>query len=147
MIDRWSIDVEKSIVGALLLKVETKMQRSKKDDPNSPMVPAHDKDGVPKYTVHLSLEVKSFESTKFDNVQVTVTSQKQPCEGLPQGTPVVIRGLELGFMPKGNGGGLSVFYSAEAIVPRQTAQFAQPGQPPRVAPAQPQQPTRVASAQ
>ena len=147
MIDRWSIDVDKSIVGSMLLKVETKMQRSKKDDQNSPMVPAHDKDGVPKYTVHLSLEVKSFESTKFENVQVTVTSHQQPCEGLPQGTPVVIRGLVLGFMPKGNGGGVSPFYSAEAIVPRQAAQFAQPGQPPRVAPAQPQQPTRVASAQ
>ena len=147
MIDRWSIDVEKSIVSALLLKVETKMQRSKKDDPNSPMVPAHDKDGVPKYTVHLSLEVKSYESTKFDNLQVTVTSHKQPCEGLPQGTPVVIRGLELGFMPKGNGGGLSVFYSAEDIAPRQAVQFAQPGQPARVTPSQPLQPARVASGQ
>ena len=147
MIDRWSINVDNSIVGALLLKVERKMQRSKKDDQNSPMVPAHDKDGVPKYTVHLSLEVKSFESTKFDNVQVTVTSHQQPCQGLPQGTSVEIRGLVLGFVPKGNGGGVSPFYSAEAIVPRQAAQFAQPGQPPRMASVQPQQPPRAVTGQ
>src|SRR5947199_7087489 len=53
--------------------------------------------------------------------------------------------LVLGFMPKGNGGGLSVFYSAEDIAPRQAVQFAQPGQPARVTPSQPLQPARVAS--
>ncbi len=144
MIDRWSIDVEKSIVGAMLLKVEPKMQRSKKDDPNSPMVHGHDKDGVPKWTVHLSVEAKSFgDKTKFDNMQVTITSPRQPCEGLPQGTPVAIQGLEQGSMLRGNGGGLSLFYSAEAVRPLQSAQ---PVQPPRMASAQPQ-PARLASGQ
>jgi hypothetical protein len=146
MIDRWSIDVEESLVGALLLKTEQKMQRSKKDDPNSPMVPAHDKENVPKWTVHLSLEARSFESTKFANIQVTVTSPKQPCEGMPQGTPVIVQGLELGLMPRGNSGngGFSVFFLAEAIIPRQSAQ---PGQPPRQSSTQPQQPARAASGQ
>jgi hypothetical protein len=147
MIDRWIIDVEKSIVGAALLRVEPKMQRSNKEDPKSPMVHGHDKDNVPKWTVHLSIEQESFEKPKFENIQITVTSPKQPCEGVPQYTPVTIQGLALGQMPRGNSGGVSVFYVAESIRPLQSTQFTQPGQSTRVTSGQPLQPARVAPGQ
>jgi hypothetical protein len=47
-------------------------------------------------------------------------------------------GLTLGMMPLGKGKAVTVFYTAEAILPLKPAQFVQPAQPQRMASPQPQ---------
>lgn len=145
--DRIVVDVPATFVGLALLRVEPKMQRKDRDNPNSEQVPAQDKNGVPKWTVHLSVETKSFENTKFDNIEITVTSPNKPGEGIPENSKVTVQGLTLGMMPIGKGRAVTVFYTAEAILPLKPAQFAQPAQPQRMASPQPQpqpQPVRAA---
>lgn len=135
--DRYSINFEKTCGSAMLLGVEAKMQRSDKNNPQSAMVQARDKDGVPKWTVTLAVQTKNFENTKFETIQVSIVSPNKPYEAIPPGTPVVAEGMELGIMPQQRGG-FSVFYSAEAIRPLN------PAQPLRTSSAQPQ-PARVAA--
>jgi hypothetical protein len=129
MIDRWIVDFEKSVVGAMLLNVEPKLQRANKEDASSPQVQARDKEGVPKWTITLAIATKAFEQTKYENISITITSREKPYGGIVPGTPVTVEGLSVGFMPQARGG-MSVFYSAEAIRPLQRMQ---PSQPVRVA--------------
>lgn len=129
MIDRWIVDFAKSVEGAMLLSVEPKMQRSDKNDAKSQQVQARDKDDVPKWTVTLAVQTKSFENTKFDNVSITIISREKPYGAIQPGTLVTVEGLAVGFMAQARGG-FSVFYSAEAIRP---VQRMQPSQPARVA--------------
>src|SRR6266702_4829794 len=129
MVDRWIVDFDKSVEGAMLLSVEPKMQRSDKNNAKSPQVQARDKDDVPKWTITLALQTKSFENTKFENISITITSREKPYGGIQPGTPVTVEGLAVGFMAQARGG-FSVFYSAEAIRP---AQRVLPSQPARVA--------------
>jgi hypothetical protein len=111
-------------------------------------VPALDKAGVPKYTVYLSVETKSaFDKKQFSDMEVTVTSPRNPVEGIAMGSYVTVERLTQGQMPIGKGKAVTIFYTADAIRPVQPAQFAQPGQPPRTSSAQPQQPARVAGNQ
>jgi hypothetical protein len=134
----------KTFVGIMLRGCEQKTQRKDRDNPNSEQVPALDKNGVPKYTVHLSAETKSsFGKIQFEEMEVTLTSPKNPVENIPMGSYVTVEGLTLGMMPIGKGKACTVFYTAEAIRPLQPAQFAQPGQATRVVSGQPQQPVRV----
>ncbi len=105
------------------------MTRVDKNNPKSDQVQARDKDDVPKWTVTLAVQTKSFENTKFDNVSITITSREKPYGAIQPGTPVTVEGLALGFMVNTRGG-LSVFYSAESIRP---AQRVLPSQPARVA--------------
>jgi hypothetical protein len=142
MFDKLYADVNRTIKSATLLKVERKMERSDRNDPNSPMKPAQDKDGVPKYTVHLSVETSSFDKTKFDNIQVTVNSRDNLVEAFPTKCDVVVLGLAIGLMPQGKST-YSVFFTADAIRPLQPTQLTQPGQASRVVPGQPPQPARV----
>lgn len=128
MIDRWIVDFEKSVVGSMLLSVEPKMTRVDKNNPKSDQVQARDKDDVPKWTVTLAVQTKSFENSKFDNVSITITSREKPYGAIQPGTPVTVEGLALGFMVNARGG-LSVYYSAEAIRPLQRVL---PSQPARV---------------
>jgi hypothetical protein len=132
MIDRWIVDFDKSVEGAMLLSVEPKMTRVDKNNPKSDQVQARDKDDVPKWTVTLAVQTKSFENTKFDNVLITITSREKPYGAIQPGTPVTVEGLSVGFMAQARGG-FSVFYSAEAIRPLQRMQSNQPA---RVAAAQ-----------
>ena len=142
------VDVAATFVGVMLRGCEPKMQRKDKENPNSEMVPAQDKNGVPKWTVYLSVETKSsFGKKQFDEMEVTVTSPKSPVESIPMGSYVTIEGLTQGQMRIGKGKAVAVFYSAEAIRPLQPAQFTQPGQATRIAPAQPLQPARPVSGQ
>lgn len=142
MLDRVVVNVAKTFVGVMLRGCEQKMQRKERENPNSEMVPAQDKNGVPKWTVYLSVETKSsFDKRQFDELEVTVTSPKNPCEGLPMGSAVTVEGLTQGQMPVGKGKAVTVFYTAEAILPLQ------PGQPPRIASAQAQQSVRVSASQ
>ena len=147
MLDRILVDT-KSFVGVMLRGCEPKMQRKDKDNQNSEMVPALDKAGVPKYTVYLSVETKSaFEKKQFSDMEITVTSPKNPCEGIPMGSYVAVEGLTLGMMPLGKGKAVTTFFTADAIVPLRPAQFVQPAQPQRMASPQPQpqpQPVRAA---
>ena len=119
-IDRYVVDFGKSFGGAMLLGIETKMQRSDKNNPKSDMEQARDKDGVLKWTVTLAVQTKSFENTKFETIQITVISPNKPYGAIPLGSPVTVEGLELGIMAQSRGG-FSVFYSAEAIRPLQPA--------------------------
>jgi len=145
MLDRIVVDA-KTFVGVMLRYCEPKTQRKDRENPNSEQVPAHDKNGVPKWTVMLSIETLSpFGKRQHVDIEVTVTSPKNPCEGIAERSDVSVVGLTLGMMPLGKGKAVTIFYTAEAIIPLKAAQFAQPGQPPRVASAQPQQPARVAS--
>jgi ABC-type lipoprotein release transport system permease subunit len=142
------VDVPNTFVGVMLRGCEPKMQRKERDNPNSEQVPAQDKNGVPKYTVYLSVETKSsFGKKQFDEIEVTVTSPKNPCEGIPNGSEVNIERLIEGRMPFGKGKAVTTFFTADAIIPLKAAQFAQPGQSTRVASVQPQQPARAASGQ
>jgi hypothetical protein len=125
MIDRWIVDFDKSVVSAMLLSVEPKMQRSDKNDANSPQVQARDKDGVPKWTITLAVGIQAFEQTKFENIAVTITSREKPYGGIQPGTMVTVESLTVGFMAQARGT-VSVFYSAEAIRPLQRMQPSQP---------------------
>ena len=148
-LDRVVVDVAKTFVGIMLRGCEPKMQRKDKDNPNSELVPAQDKNGVQKWTLYLSVETKSsFDKKQFNEMEITVTSPRNPCEGLPMGSAVTVEGLTQGSMPIGKGKAVTVFYTADAIRPLQPAQFVQPGQPQRMAAPQPQQqpqPVRVAN--
>ncbi len=138
MLDRVVVDVAATFVGIMLRGCEPKMQRKDKDNPNSEQVPAQDKNGVPKWTVYLSVETKSsFDKRQFDEMEVTVTSPKNPCEGM-NGSEVKIEGLIQGQMPIGKGKARTIFYAADAILPLKPAQFVQPVQPQRMASPQPQ---------
>src|SRR5437899_2849529 len=53
------VDVPNTFVGMMLRGCEPKMQRKDRENPNSDMLPAQDKNGVPKWTVYLSVETKS----------------------------------------------------------------------------------------
>src|SRR5947207_7139541 len=133
------VDVPATFVGIMLRGCEQKMQRKDKDNPNSEQVPAVDKAGVPKYTVYLSVETKSaFEKKQFSDMEITVTSPRNPVEGIPMGSYVTVEGLTLGMMPIGKGKAVTIFYSADAILPLKAAQLVQPGQQPRTVTAQPQ---------
>lgn len=146
MIDRYTIDFPKTFGGALLLGVEPKMQRADKNDPKSEQVQAHDKEGVRKWTVTLAVQTKSFDTTKFETIPITVTSPTKPCEGLQPGMPVMVEGMELGIMPNQKAG-FSVFYSAEAVRPLSSASSAQLGQAARMPSGQPLQSARPTSGQ
>ncbi len=140
------VDVPNTFVGMMLRGCEQKTQRKDRENPNSEMVPAQDKNGVPKYTVYLSVETKSsFGKKQFDEMEVTLTSPKNPVESIPMGSYVIVEGLTQGQMPIGKGKAVTVFYTAEAIRPLQPAQFAQPGQATRVSSGQPPQPARAAA--
>ena len=138
------VDVPNTFKGMMLRGCEQKTQRKDRENPNSEMVPALDKAGVPKWTVYLSVETKSsFGKKQFDEMEVTVTSPKNPVENISMGSYVTAEGLTLGMMQIGKGKAVTIFYTAEAIRPLQPAQFAQPGQATRVVPAQSPQPARV----
>jgi hypothetical protein len=141
VLDRFNVNFNETVKNARVEKVERKMEQSDRKNPNSPMQPAHDKDGVPKYTVHLSVETNNFDKTKFDHIAVTVASRERLDEVLPEGK-VTVEGFTLGLMPQGKNT-YSVFFMAEAIRPLQPAQFTQPGPATRVVPGQPPQPVRV----
>jgi hypothetical protein len=138
MLDRILVDM-KTFVGVMLRDCEQKTQRKDRENQNSELVPALDKNGVQKWSVYLSVETRSsFDKKQYNDIEVTVTSLKNPCEGL-NGSYVTVVGLTLGMMPIGKGKAVTVFYTAEAIIPLKAAQFAQPVQPQRMASPQPQQ--------
>ncbi|HJT55285.1 MAG TPA: hypothetical protein VJ761_02230 [Ktedonobacteraceae bacterium] len=115
MLDRVFIDSDKTFTSAMVRAVEPKMQRSDKDNPNSPMEQAKDKDGVLKWTVVLSTERQSAGGkSKYEDIPVTITSLTKPA--LESGRMVSIEGLEMGIMVQTRGG-FSVFFSAQAIKP------------------------------
>lgn len=145
MLDRFYIDFNKTVINARLEKVERKMERSDRNDPNSPMRHAQDKDGVPKYTAHLSVETNNFDKTKFDHIAITVASREKLDEVLTEGK-VMVEGFSLGTMPQGKNT-YSIFFMADAIRPLQAAQFTQPGQATRVVPGQSPQTARLSSGQ
>jgi hypothetical protein len=147
MIPSYVVAFHQTFKGATLLRVVPKMEKSDRTNPNSPLVPAHDRDGVPKYTAYLTVETQPFDKPQFDNITVTITSRDKLDEAFPNKVDVTLEGFEVGVMKSDKGGGYTLFYSAKAIRPLQPAQFAQPGQPPRMASPQPQQPARVASGQ
>ena len=144
MSERIVVDVPKTYEGMMLRGCEQKTQRKDKDNPNSEMVPAQDKNGVPKWTVYLSVETKSsFGKKLFEEMEATVTSPKNPCESIPVGSYVTPEGLTEWKMPIGKGKAANFYYTAEAIRLVQPAQVTQPGQATRIAPAQPLQPARA----
>src|SRR5260221_14366105 len=94
MLDRVVVNVAATFVGIMLRGCEPKMQRKDKENQNSELVPALDKAGVPKYTLYLSVETKSaFEKKQFSDMEVTVTSPRNPVEGIPMGSYVTVEGL------------------------------------------------------
>jgi hypothetical protein len=123
MIDRYVVDFAKTFGGAMLLGIEPKMARADKTDSKSAQVQAHDRDGVPKWTVTLAVQTKSFDNMKFETISITVTSPNKPYGAIPPGSPVTVEKFELGVMPRERGG-YSLFYSAEAIRPLQPARVA-----------------------
>ena len=116
MIDRYALNFEKTFNGAMLVAIEPKMSRKDKNDPKSPMEQAKDKDGVNKWSVTLTVAVKSFDNTKYENISITIAAPNKPYAAIAPGTFVVVDGLEMGIMVQSRGG-FSVFYSAENIRP------------------------------
>ena len=140
MIDRYAIDFDKTFGSAMLLGLEPKMTRADKQNPKSEQVQARDKDGTPKWSCILVVQVKNqFDNVKYENIAVTIVSPNKPYEAIPPGTPVTAEDTWVGIMTQARGG-FSAFYSAEAIRPLQ------PAQPSRMPSAQPQ-PARAASGQ
>src|SRR5260370_29600112 len=118
MLDHVVVDVAQTFVGMMLRGCEPKMQRKDRDNQNSEMVPAQDKNGVPKYTVYLSCETKSaFEKKQFSDLEITVTSRRNPVEGIAMGSYVTVEGLTQGQMPIGKGKAVTIFYTADVILP------------------------------
>jgi hypothetical protein len=146
MLDRIPVDT-KAFVGVMQRDSAQKTQRKDKDNPDSEQVPVLDKNGVPKWSVYLSVETRSsFGKKQYDDIEVTVTKPKNPGEGL-NGKYVTPVGLTLGMMPIGKGKAVTIFYTADDIIPLKDEQPAQPGQATRITPAQPLQPARVSSGQ
>lgn len=136
--DRVVIDFVKTYGKGIFLGVEAKLQREKKDDPNSRMVQATDKEtGLLKWTATLAVKPQFYSNAKMENIAVTINSREQPYGAIPVGSYVVAENLEMGTM-KQDRGGYSTFFSAENI--RQVA-------PERVASNQPPQPVRTAAGQ
>lgn len=136
--DRVVVDFGKTFGKGIFLGVEAKMQREKKDDPNSRMVQATDKEtGLLKWAVTLALKPQFHANAKMENIAVTINSREQPYGAIPVGSYVVVENLEMGTM-KQDRGGYTNFFSAENI--RQVA-------PERAAPSQPPQSVRVPSGQ
>lgn len=132
----------------ILRAVDPKMERTDENDQNSDPLQARDKAGVAKWAVTLSSKKEVYGNAKYEDFQISVISPTKPCGNIPLYTPVTVDPIEMGIMSKDRGG-YTVFYSAsaEAIQPRKSAQFAQPGQSPRQSSTQPQQPARAASGQ
>jgi hypothetical protein len=145
---RYFLNFDETFGETILRAVDPKMEHADEKDTNSDWVQARNKAGVPKWVVTMSSKKEVFGNAKYEDFQITVTSPSRPCGNITLYTPVTVEPIEMGIMSRDRGGH-TVFYSAaaEAIQPLKAAQFAQPGQPPRVAPSQPQQPTRAASGQ
>jgi hypothetical protein len=91
------------------------MVNAERDNPQSEKVQGRDKSGNLKWSVMLVVEFEAFGQTKHDTINVTLTSKEKPCQGIQPGSKVVIERLVLGVMPQK--GGVSAFYSANAIKP------------------------------
>jgi hypothetical protein len=123
---------------------EPKMERSDKNDPNSPEVQGSDKNGGGlKWTALVAVR---HGRNKNDILSITLVSPTDPCANIHIGQTVVPEDLEMLTM-KQDKGGFSQYWSAAALRQVPPAQSAQPGQPARQASAQPQQPARAASGQ
>ncbi len=143
LIDRVVIDFVKTFGRPGVFNgCEPKMERSDKLDPNSPEVQGRDKNGGGlKWTALVAVK---HGRNKNDILNITLVSPTDPCANIHMGQTVIAEDLEMGTM-KQDRGGFSQFWSAAALRQVQPAQFAQPGQPARVAPSHPQQPARVAN--
>jgi hypothetical protein len=136
--DRVIVNFEETYGKGIFLGVEPKTQREKKDDPNSRMVQATDKEtGLLRWTATLAVREQSFEKAKMENMAVTINSREQPYGAIPIGSYVVVERLEMGTM-KQDRSGYSHYFSGKNI--RQVA-------PERVVPSQSSQPVRVPSGQ
>ena len=116
MINTVFVDFAKTFGKGIFLGIEPKMQRVDKADPKSEMVQGNDSNGGLKWTATIAVRVQQFEHAKMENITVTITSPKKPCEAMPIGTMVTVEGLEMGTM-KQERGGFSQFFSAENIRP------------------------------
>jgi hypothetical protein len=144
MINSYAVVFRQTFKGATLLRVVPKTEKSDRNNPNSPMVPAYDKDGVPKYTAYLSVETQPFDKPQFDNITCTISSRDRLDEEFTEKVDVVLDGFKVNVMKSDKGGGYTFYFTADAIIPLKAAQFAKPGQQTHMASAQ-QQPARVAA--
>ena len=115
MIDRVFVDFGRTFTQGVFLGCEAKMTRSDKEDPKSKQVQARDSDGVLKWTAAIAVKVQGFDKSKNETLNVTLTSNNDPCSNLAMGELVKVESLEMGIM-KNERGGFTVFFAAEDVV-------------------------------
>jgi hypothetical protein len=97
---------------------EPKMERTIKDDSNSPEVQGRDKNGGGlKWTALVAVK---YGRNKNEILSITLVSPSDPCTNIHIGQTVVVEGLEMGIM-KQERGGFSQYFSATALKPVQVA--------------------------
>jgi hypothetical protein len=124
---KYVIDFPQTYNGAVLQAIEQKMEADR-NNPQSPLEQAKDKNGVLKWLIYLNMEAKEVSSMgkkQFENITVTVTSPTKPYGAIPLNSPVIIEHLVLGTMPsREKGGGYNLYYACEAIRPAHPARAA-----------------------
>jgi hypothetical protein len=117
MIDRVVVDFVKTFGRPGIFNgCEAKMERTVKDDPNSPEVQGRDRNGGGlKWTALVAVK---YGRNKNEILSITLVSPSDPCTNIHLGQTVVVEGLEMGIMRQEKGG-FSQFFSATALKPVQ----------------------------
>jgi hypothetical protein len=125
MIQNFKVDQARTFSSVLLLGVEPKTAFG------DPYRQETAKDGTPKWVAQLAAEFRAFGRPQRELINVGVTCEKDPGEGLTPGTPVELLDFEIGVMDRknreGQVTGVQVWYRAGAI--RSTAATGSFGKP------------------
>jgi hypothetical protein len=123
VIQNFKVDQTRTFSSVLLLGVEPKTAFG------DPYRQETAKDGTPKWVAQLAAEFRAFGRPQRELINVGLTSEKDPGEGVMPGTPVELLDFEIGVMERknreGQVTGVQVWYRASAIRP--TAAIATPG--------------------
>lgn len=113
MIQNFKVDQVRTFNSVLLLGVEPKTAFG---DPHRQETA---KDGTPKWVAQLAAEFRAFGRPQRELINVGLTGQKDPGEGLLPGTPVELIDFEIGVMERrtrdGQVTGVQVWYRAGSI--------------------------------
>jgi hypothetical protein len=113
MIQNFKVDQTNTFSSVLLLGVEAKTAFG---DPYRQEVA---KDGTPKWIAQLAAEFRAFGRPQRELINVGLTSEKNPGDGIAPGTPVELLDFEIGVMERknreGQVTGVQVWYRAGSL--------------------------------
>lgn len=123
MIDVVKVDFQATFGGGLFLGVEPKPARIEEGNGSFAQQATRQAvgkdDGLPRWVATIAVKVLNRfpgRPPRTEVLNVTMSSEKQPCADIPMGTPVTIEGLEMGVMAS-NKNGFTTFFSCDAIKP------------------------------